>query len=145
MTRNGALASNFGECAAFIRSDNPVLFPDQPTLRDGSSSPRSPDIEFITTPMGYGEHGDYVFPMHAFSLHAILLRPLSCGTLRLKSSDPFDSPIIDPNYLEATEDVARLVRAVKLALKIARTEPFAGNFDLEDRDPLLDSELHKKI
>ncbi len=36
------------------------------------------------------------------------------------------------------------MRGVKLALKIARTEPFAGNLDLEDRDPLLDSGLHEK-
>ncbi|KAK2463423.1 hypothetical protein APHAL10511_004509 [Amanita phalloides] len=142
--REGALASNFGECVAFLRSDDPNLFPDCPALKDGSSGPQSPDIEVFSTPVAYKEHGAYMFPMHTFSLHAVLLRPLSKGALRLKSSNPFEHPKLDPNYLEAPEDVERLVRGVKLILNIARTEPLAAHLDLEDRSPLLDSELHTK-
>ncbi|KAF8740099.1 hypothetical protein AX14_008727 [Amanita brunnescens Koide BX004] len=142
--RKGALATNFAECAAFLRSDDPILFPYYKALKDDSSGPQSPDLELITTPAGYKEHGIYMFPMHSFLLHVVLLRPLSNGTLRLKSADPFRSPVMDPHYLEAPEDVERLVRGVKLISKIAKTEPFAGNLDLEDRSPLLDSDLDKK-
>lgn len=48
------------------------------------------------------------------------------------------------SYLNAPEDVERLVRGVKLLSKIVKTEPFAGNLDFEYRHPLLDSELDKK-
>ena len=39
----------------------------------------------------------------------VLLHPQSNGTIRLKSTDPFESPIIDPNYLAVREDVDVLV------------------------------------
>lgn len=39
----------------------------------------------------------------------VLLHPKSNGTIRLKSTDPFESPLIDPNYLAVKEDVDILV------------------------------------
>ena len=39
----------------------------------------------------------------------VLLHPKSNGTIRLKSTDPFESPLIDPNYLAVREDVDVLV------------------------------------
>ena len=38
------------------------------------------------------------------------LHPKSRGTIRLKSKDPMEYPIIDPNYLYHPEDVDGLVR-----------------------------------
>ncbi|PFH52938.1 GMC oxidoreductase [Amanita thiersii Skay4041] len=143
-TRRGPLTSNFGESAAFIRSDDPALFSNHSKVKDSTSSPNSPDLEIFTTPMAYKDHGRYMFPMHTFSIHTVLLRPLSRGILSLKSAEPFDSPLLDPHYLEAPEDVERLVRGVKLTLGIAKTEPLAANLDLEHRDPRLDYELNNK-
>lgn len=34
----------------------------------------------------------------AFTIQTILLFPKSVGTLRLKNSDPFEYPLIDPRY-----------------------------------------------
>ena len=34
----------------------------------------------------------------------MLVRPKSVGTLKLKSADPFDHPLIDPNYLSHPDD-----------------------------------------
>lgn len=39
------------------------------------------------------------------SLLVTLARPKSRGTIRLRSSDPFDDPIIDPNYYRDPQDV----------------------------------------
>ena len=38
------------------------------------------------------------------------LHPKSRGTIRLKSKDPMEYPLIDPNYLYHPEDVDGLVR-----------------------------------
>lgn len=47
-------------------------------------------------------HGDNKY---GFAVLVILLRPLSKGTLRLKSTDPLDHPLIDANYLSNKEDM----------------------------------------
>lgn len=47
---------------------------------------------------------------HAITCLATLLRPVSRGTLRLATSDPFTYPLIDPQYLQYPEDVDVLVR-----------------------------------
>ncbi|GFO03625.1 glucose dehydrogenase [acceptor] [Plakobranchus ocellatus] len=52
-----------------------------------------------------------------FNCEASLIRPESRGTIRLRSSDPFDPPVIDPNYLEKQEDVDMLVRGIKYCEK----------------------------
>lgn len=44
-----------------------------------------------------------------FMVHACQLRPESKGTIGLRSADPFDTPMIDPNYL-ATEEDRRVLR-----------------------------------
>jgi hypothetical protein len=47
---------------------------------------------------------------YGFPCLASLLRPKSRGTLRIRSQDPFDYPIIDPRYLENRLDVELLIR-----------------------------------
>ena len=38
-----------------------------------------------------------------------LMTPKSRGTVRLKSKDPYDDPLIDPNYYAHTDDVKDVV------------------------------------
>ncbi|KAF8239698.1 alcohol oxidase [Tricholoma matsutake] len=145
--RRGAFTTNFGESVAFVRSDDPALFPlsEFPvTLRDSTSASNSPDLEIFTTPIAYKNHGRYVFPLHTFAMHSTLLRPLSEGHLQLKSADPWGNPIMDPKYLEASEDIQKLMRGIKLILKIARTEPLASYLDHEYKNPELDHNTHLK-
>ncbi|KAG5635723.1 hypothetical protein H0H81_010301 [Sphagnurus paluster] len=95
----GPLASNFGESAAFVRSDDPVLFPKSEypdTLPDSTSGPGAPDLEFFSTPLAYKEHGEIFFDVHTYALHVYLVRPSSTGTVTLKSSDPWDLPVVNP-------------------------------------------------
>ena len=46
---------------------------------------------------------------HGFVLLPKLLHPKSVGSIRLKSQNPFDYPLIDPEYLEDEQDVEVLL------------------------------------
>lgn len=46
------------------------------------------------------------------------LRPTSRGTITLESGDPYDSPIIDPNYLSTKEDVLVTRASIRLARQV---------------------------
>jgi len=54
----------------------------------------------------------------------VLLRPLSRGTIRLASTDPYAAPLIDPQYFSNIKDLDILVESVKIALALAKTEAF---------------------
>lgn len=46
----------------------------------------------------------------SFFVENILLHPKSRGTIRLQSTDPFDQPLIDPNYLDHPDDIKDLFK-----------------------------------
>nr|XP_042907534.1 neither inactivation nor afterpotential protein G-like [Parasteatoda tepidariorum] len=50
-------------------------------------------------------------------------QPISKGHVSLSSSHPLDPPIIEPNYLQQSEDVKCLKRAIKMAAKLGSTKP----------------------
>ncbi len=65
---------------------------------DRTSSKGGPDMELIWLAGPYINHGQVPPPKGAevFTMAAVMLKPQSKGTIRLKSSDPFDAPAIDP-------------------------------------------------
>lgn len=143
----GPLATNLGESAAFIRSDNPKLFPSSEypqRLTDSTSAEDSPDLELFMTPLAYKEHGAVKFDVHSFALHCYLVRPMSTGAVLLKSNDPWQQPSVNPNYLQNPEDMWKLVRGVRALLKIAHTEPLARYLDHTNARDDLDHRLHLK-
>ncbi|KAJ3980919.1 hypothetical protein F5890DRAFT_1477349 [Lentinula detonsa] len=131
----GPLAINWGETAAFIRTDDPNLFPrkDYPDkLHDTTSGPDSPDIEIFCTPLSYKDHGGFIFDEYTVATHVVLLRPSSEGFVSLKSSDPWTDPSVDPKYLQVDHDVERILRGIRFALQIQKTEPMSSHIDFED-------------
>jgi len=78
--------------------------------------------------------------MHALSIHACLLRPMSKGTLRLRTTDAFDLPSVDPKYLSATEDIEKLRRGLRFILKLTTKEPIASRIDFNFKHKLLDTD-----
>lgn len=51
---------------------------------------------------------------HAFGLVPVLMQPRSRGRIKLKSSNPFQWPSMQPNYLEDVTDVERLIKGVRM-------------------------------
>ncbi len=54
----------------------------------------------------------------------ILLNPKSMGTIRLRSINPLDHPMIQPNYLDKREDAQTMLRGIRLFQKFLTTTPF---------------------
>ncbi|QRV97652.1 GMC oxidoreductase [Ceratobasidium sp. AG-Ba] len=122
--KSGPLTSNFGEAACFFRSDDTKLFPGLgPLSEDTTSGPGAPDIELISMPIGFTRQGEERLADNMMTIIATVLRPTSTGKITLRSNDPFDPPIIDPNYLSTQHDVDVMVRAIRVALRLTQTEP----------------------
>ena len=102
-----------------------------------------PDIEFhfvSGTPAADGgaqikrAHGvtDFVWENYyepiafrdTWSVIPMLLRPRSKGYIRLNSADPYDKPLIYPNYLVDDQDVRVLIEGVKIGLALGETQSF---------------------
>ena len=69
--------------------------------------------------------------------------PRSRGSVTLASNDPFEFPIINPNFLSADDDVAVMVQAIKDAQEIVSNTQFDG-YIISQLDPspnATDSEL----
>lgn len=54
------------------------------------------------------------------------MRPLTRGTVHIRSSNISQSPEIDLNYLSNAYDIQTLVDGAKFSRKIAQTEPLAS-------------------
>ena len=54
----------------------------------------------------------------------MLLRPLSTGTIRLASTDPYAKPLIDPQYFSNVQDLNVIIEGTKIGLALAKTEAF---------------------
>lgn len=59
------------------------------------------------------------------TLLPVLLHPRSRGTVKLKSKNPNDKPLIDPQYLSHPDDVKNLIKGIRLVEKLVREMPGA--------------------
>lgn len=106
--KRGALSSNMVEAGGFIRSQPSELRPDlQMHFIPGLKSHRGRMIE-------YG---------HGVSLHTCLLRPKSRGSVTLDAHT--GAPRIDLGLLTDQDDVARLIRGVRIARQVLAQPPLA--------------------
>jgi choline dehydrogenase len=106
---------------------------------------KSNDVQFIFTPASYklGAHG-VLADAPGFTVAAWQHRPESLGYVRARSADPFDKPVIQPNYLDAEEDRRVTVEAMKLARKLMHTDamrPYLGDEEYPGADVQSDDEL----
>lgn len=60
----------------------------------------------------------------AFTLGSFILRPKSRGEIKLKTKNPFDHPLIYPNYYSDPEDVKLSMSLINRILSLEKTEAF---------------------
>ena len=87
-----------------------------------------PDLQFHFAPWGVALPTDERLLMKFGRYASILpsmIYPRSVGEIRLRSSDPTQSPAIDPHYLSDPADLETLVAGTKLSREIAATAPLS--------------------
>ena len=65
------------------------------------------------------------------TLNACLLRPKSRGTVRLRSANPFDKPVIDNNYLAEPDDLRLEIAGLRFAREVLKQKPLADRITVE--------------
>jgi choline dehydrogenase len=121
----------------------------QPSLLYGfwKSTPglENPDIQFISSPGSYKPGAVYVlddFP--AMTCGFFQQRPLSTGYVRVASTDPFELPKAQPNYLADREDQRVLIAGFRMARKLLTSPALSRYFvaeQLPGKDVASDDEL----
>ncbi|XP_030062997.1 choline dehydrogenase, mitochondrial [Microcaecilia unicolor] len=83
-----------------------------------------PDIQFHFLPSQVIDHGRIAPNLEAYQVHVGSMRSPSLGWLKLKSTDPRDPPIIEPNYMSEEMDVLEFRHCVKLSREIFAQKAF---------------------
>ena len=114
--KKGPLTSNVAEGGAFVRTQADLPMPD---------------IQYHFAPVYYLNHGFTVPEGDGYTIGPTLLHPKSRGYIALRSTNPAEAPIIQPNYFADESDMKALVEGVKIARKIGETQAFAPFRDKE--------------
>lgn len=73
----------------------------------------------------------------------VLLNPKSRGNIKLRSSDPHDSPVINANYLDESDDVETLLRGLKEYRKLLDTNDFKLHDVQEVKFDIPECDMHE--
>lgn len=137
LRRSGPLTSTVAEAFLWTRFDREAV---------------APDLQFHLAPAYFADNGFEEYDGHAFTLGPVLVTPRSRGRVTVRSSDPGVRPSILGNHLTDPHDVATLVHGVKLARRLAATEPLAGATGREiypgeavgDDDEAIEADLRRR-
>ncbi|MBE7420430.1 MAG: choline dehydrogenase [Ideonella sp.] len=106
--RSGPLAVGINQGGCFMRA-----LPDAAT----------PDIQFHVATLSADMAGGNVHPFSGFTLSVCQLQPQSRGHIRIRSTNPFEPPEMQPNYLATELDRRTAVAGAKAARAIAASAP----------------------
>ena len=118
LTRKGVLALNPTLIYVFWKSDERV---------------DNYDLQLTFTPASYKEGVQSTlddFP--GMTIASWQQRPDSIGYVRIKSADPFEHPVIQPNYLAAESDRHVLLAGMKLARRLLASRPLSQYYEREE-------------
>ncbi|XP_046560410.1 glucose dehydrogenase [FAD, quinone]-like [Haliotis rubra] len=120
--RSGYLANAGSETMAFAKTKSDEPSPDVQLLYLCFSMSRS-IARALNIDSKVVDYYNWT-SVEGFLTMPVLLRPKSKGTIRLRSTNPFEHPVINPNYLSHPDDVKTLVRGIRLNQKLHQTKTF---------------------
>jgi choline dehydrogenase len=127
ITTNDDLASLWRRCAIGLRWLLKRTGPLAVGINQGGLFTRvlpeskTPDVQFHFATLSADLAGAKPHPWPGFTLSVCQLRPESRGTVRIRSTDPFEPPAIRPNYLATELDRRCAVAGLRLARALADT------------------------
>jgi choline dehydrogenase len=134
VTLNTLSASLWGKAKialeyAFKRSGPMSMAPSQlGAFTRSSPAYAHPNIEFHVQPLSLDAFGKPLHPYPAITASVCNLNPKSTGSVRIRSANFADAPIIAPNYLQHAEDrqvAADSLRVVRKILAQDALKPYA--------------------
>lgn len=131
--KTGLGATNHFESGAFIRSRPGVPHPD---------------LQYHFLPMSVNYDGSNPTDRHGFQAHVGPMRSQSRGWIRLRSADPKDAPIIQPNLMSKEEDWIEMRAAVRLTREIfaqAAFDPYRGEELRPGKEVRSDAEIDEFV
>ena len=108
--RRGPLTMAPSQLGLFTRSD-----PDQERA----------NLQYHVQPLSLDKFGDPLHRFPAFTASVANVRPTSRGSVRLRSRDAADAPLIQPNYLSTDQDRRIAATAIRLTRRIAAQRALA--------------------
>lgn len=79
---------------------------------------KRPDLEYHVQPLSLDRFGEPLHTFDAMTASVCQLRPVSRGTISVRSANPFELPAIQPRFLSAEEDRKVAARAIELTRRI---------------------------
>lgn len=104
----------------------------------------TPNIQYHVQPLTLDKFGEPLHTFPAFTASVCNLRPESRGTIRLKSSDPYESPAIRPNYLSAERDKQVAAQAVRYTRNIVN-QPAMAKYNPQEFKPGLELDTQEDL
>lgn len=90
------------------------------------------DLQMTFTPASYAEGVQgYLEDEPGMTVAAWQQRPDSAGYVRIRSADPFEAPAINPMYLDKETDRQVLLKGMKLARRLLKSDPLSPYYDFE--------------
>ena len=120
--RTGPMTSSPLEAVAFFKTN-------LANVREAASNPV--DMQFHFAPVHFGNDGktDFydlsTYPVtDGYTILPTLLKPKSRGYVGLRSKNPLDAPIIQPNYLTEEADRMTLINGLRKAIEVMQADAF---------------------
>ena len=114
LAKRGVAASNLFESGGYFRSRPGIEFPN---------------IQHHFVAVAMNSDGSMPHKGHGFQVHMSQMRPTSRGFVRLRSTDPFEPPLIQFNHLQTENDRQEFREGLDLSREIVAQEalnPFRG-------------------
>ena len=133
MFKNGPLTACVCEAGAFLKSSEEV---------------ETPDIQIHCLPAFVIDHGRQRVKGHGMTINTCHLRPRSIGEVTLRSSNPEDMPIINPNFLADPYDWRISLAAFQWGRRLLSSEalkPFVLSEHMPGASVQTDAEIRAYI